>query len=110
MTSSAIVLCGGESSRMGRPKALLPWRGGPMISHVVGILRQAVDSVVVVTSASLDLPRLDAKIVRDRDPKLGPLAGIREGLEAIEADLAFVTATDAPFLTSAFIRKMLSFG
>jgi hypothetical protein len=46
--------------------------------------------------------------VRDREPERGPLAGIREGLEHLEAELAFVTATDAPFLEPAFIRTLLS--
>ncbi len=106
---TAIVLAGGLSTRMGRPKALLPWRGRTLIDHVVGVLRQATDEVIVVTSADLDLPALDAVIVRDRAPKLGPLAGIREGLDAMRGDLAFVTSTDAPFLTPAFVKAMLAF-
>ena len=110
MTHGAIVLCGGLSTRMGRAKALLPWRGRTLIEHVVGILREAVNEVVVVASVELELPALDAKLVRDREPKLGPLAGIREGLEAITSDFAFVTSTDAPFLATPFVKAMLSFG
>ncbi len=105
-----IVLCGGLSTRMGRPKALLPWRARTLVEHVVGVLRQAVDDVVVVTSAELALPPLDARVVRDREPKLGPLGGIREGLEASRAELCYVTSVDAPFLTAGFVRKMLSYG
>jgi molybdopterin-guanine dinucleotide biosynthesis protein A len=110
MTGAAIVLCGGRSSRMGRPKPLLPWRGGPMIAHVVGVLREVVDEVVVVNSAELDLPPLDARIVVDREPGLGPLAGIREGLWAIAAERAFVTAADAPFLAAQTVRDLLGRG
>jgi molybdopterin-guanine dinucleotide biosynthesis protein A len=110
MKYGAIILCGGLSSRMGRPKALLPWRGKTMIEHVTGILRPIVDEVVVVTSEKLDLPKLDAKIVRDRESNLGPLAGMREGLEASSAELCYGTSTDAPYLTPDFVRKMLSFG
>jgi molybdopterin-guanine dinucleotide biosynthesis protein A len=106
---TAIVLAGGLSTRMGRPKALLPWRGRTMIEHVVGILRQATGEIIVVTSTDLDLPALDAVVVRDRAPKLGPLAGIREGLDAMRGDFAFVTSTDAPFLTPAFVKTMLAF-
>jgi len=106
----AIILCGGMSSRMGRPKALLPWRGKTMIEHVAKVLHAIVEEVVVVTSAELDLPPLDVKIVRDREPKLGPLGGIREGLEATSAELCYVTSTDAPYISAAFVQKMLSFG
>jgi len=109
VTAAGIVLCGGRSSRMGRPKAWLPWRGRPMLVHVVETLRRAVDEIVVVSSADLELPRLDARVVVDREPGLGPLAGIREGLAHIEADLAFVTSTDAPFLRPGFIEAMLGF-
>jgi molybdopterin-guanine dinucleotide biosynthesis protein A len=95
---------------MGRDKAWLPWRGQPMIAHVVSILRPIVDEVVVVASDALELPPLDALVVRDREPALGPLAGIREGLEQIRADFAFVTGTDAPFLSPAFVKALLSCG
>ena len=110
MNAAGIVLCGGKSSRMGRDKAWLPWRGQPMIAHVVSILRPIVDEVVVVASDGLELPPLDARVVRDREPALGPLAGIREGLEQIRTDFAFVTGTDAPFLSPAFVKKLISCG
>lgn len=107
MRAAGIVLCGGKSERMGRAKAWLPWRGQPMVSHVVGVLLRVVDEVVVVASEELDLPPLEARVVRDREPALGPLAGIREGLAQIEAELAYVTGTDAPFLTPAFVQALL---
>jgi len=107
---AGIVLCGGRSSRMGRAKAWLPWGARPMVAHVVAQLREAVDEVVVVTSKDLELPRLDAHVVRDREPELGPLAGIREGLSRVKAELAYVTATDAPHLTPAFARSLLARG
>ena len=49
-------------------------------------------------------------VVEDREAKLGPLAGIREGLEASDAELCYVTSTDAPFLSPSFITDVLSFG
>ncbi len=110
MGGAGIVLCGGKSSRMGRDKAWLPWRGQPMVAHVVSILRPIVDEVVVVASDAFELPTMEARVVRDREPALGPLAGIREGLEQINTDFAFVTGTDAPFLSPAFVTALLSYG
>lgn len=107
---AGIVLCGGRSSRMGRAKALLPWFGRPMVEHVVGILRPVVDEVIVVGSPSLELPPLPARVVVDREPGGGPLAGLREGLGATEAGLAFVTSTDAPFLGAAFVESLFEIG
>jgi len=108
--TAGIVLCGGRSLRMGRPKAWLDWRGRPMLAHVVGVLREFADEVVVVSSAELSLPALEARVVLDREPWLGPLAGIREGLEAIGCERAYITSTDAPFLTAEFARALLAFG
>lgn len=110
MRTAGIVLCGGSSSRMGRAKAWLPWRGRPMVAHVARVLRDAVDEVVVVASAELELPPLDARVVRDREPGRGPLAGIREGLACSDAELAFVCATDSPYLTPVFVKALLDVG
>ncbi len=95
---------------MGRAKAWLPWFGRTLIEHVVAQLLPVVDEVIVVTSEALDLPALPARIVRDREPERGPLAGLRDGLEVATAEHVFVTSTDAPFLTSDFVARMLEVG
>jgi len=113
IATSAVVLCGGMSSRMGRPKALLPWRGQPMVGHVADVLLQVVDEVVVVTSAELGLDAVDfdkrVRLTIDREPRRGPLAGIRDGLAAMRGDRAFVSGTDVPHLAPAFVRALLAF-
>jgi molybdopterin-guanine dinucleotide biosynthesis protein A len=81
-----------------------------MLAHVVAVLREFADEVVVVGSAELALPEVDARVVVDREPHKGPLAGIREGLAAIRCERAYVTSTDAPFLTADFARALLAFG
>ena len=81
-----------------------------MIEHVVEILQPVVDEVIVVKSQSMSLPALDARVVEDRDAECGPLSGIRDGLESAKSDLAFVTSTDSPFLTSHYVTEMLDRG
>jgi molybdopterin-guanine dinucleotide biosynthesis protein A len=110
MGHSGIVLCGGKSSRMGRPKALLPWRDRTLVETVVTTLAAVVENVVVVSSDQFELPRLEALVVRDREPGLGPLAGIREGLHAVGSGLAFVASTDTPYLSASFVESMISHG
>jgi molybdopterin-guanine dinucleotide biosynthesis protein A len=94
---------------MGRDKAWLPWRGQPLIAHVVEVLARAVDDIVVVAAPDQDLPDLHARVVRDPQTGQGPLVGIAAGLAACSADYAFVTATDAPYLNPEFIRTLLRF-
>jgi molybdopterin-guanine dinucleotide biosynthesis protein A len=81
-----------------------------MLTHVVETLRQAVDEVVVVSSAGLEPPPVDAALVYDEQPDLGPLAGLCTGLAHTRAPLAYVTGTDAPRLTPAFVDALLGFG
>lgn len=110
MKTTGIVLCGGLSTRMGRAKAWLPWQGQPMLVHVAERLAGAVGDLVVVAAAEQPLPSVDARVVRDEHDALGPLAGLVAGLSAVEEGLAFVTATDAPFLSAAFVRQLLGQG
>jgi len=93
---------------MGRPKALLPWFGRSMIEHVVASLAPCVDELIVVTSEALSLANrcLEVRIVVDREPARGPLAALRDGLAATRAELAFVTASDAPFLTADHVAGL----
>jgi molybdopterin-guanine dinucleotide biosynthesis protein A len=81
-----------------------------MVEHVVEVLRGAVDEVVVVTSQELDLPRLQARVVRDEEHAQGPLAGLAVGLSQVEAPLAYATSTDAPFLSCEFVAAVLGCG
>ena len=66
--------------------------------------------VVVVGAPDQLLPEVAAERIDDPAEGLGPLAGLAVGLAAVSGPLAFVTATDAPFLTASFIRAVLAVG
>jgi molybdopterin-guanine dinucleotide biosynthesis protein A len=106
-----IVLCGGQSSRMGRPKAWLPFGDELLLQRVVRLLGTAVRPVVVVAAPDQDVPPLpgDIRIVRDAQPGRGPLQGLAAGLEALRglADVAYVSSCDAPFLNPAFVNRLI---
>jgi molybdenum cofactor guanylyltransferase len=110
--TGGVVLAGGRSSRMGTPKAALEWHGSTLLRRTVGVVARATGGPVVVVRASGQaLPALpDSTIVVD-DPRegKGPVQGIAAGLAALEgqAEAAFVTSTDLPFLHPAFIAAVL---
>ena len=58
MKVAGVVLCGGRSSRMGRPKAWLPFGRELMLPRVVRLLGEAVGPVAVVAAPGQDLPPL----------------------------------------------------
>ena len=106
--ATAIVLAGGKSARIGRPKALLPIGGEPLVTRVVRTLRTLFDDVVVVTAPGQPMPCLPARVVRDEVAHLGPLSGIRHGLSAARRDLCFVAPCDGPFLDPALVSGLLA--
>jgi len=110
---AGIVLAGGRSERMGRPKAELDWRGDSLAEVVCRTLETAgAAPVVVVRAAGQDLPALPAsvEIVEDARPGRGPLEALAAGLRAIPTatERAFVSAVDAPFLAPAFVTCVVS--
>jgi molybdopterin-guanine dinucleotide biosynthesis protein A len=106
-----IVLCGGQSKRMGRPKAWLPFAGELMLPRVVRLLREAVEPVVVVAAPGQDVPPLpgEVAVVRDEEQGRGPLQGLAAGLAALEgqAEAAYLSSCDVPFLRPAFVRRLI---
>ncbi len=105
-----IVLAGGRSTRMGTPKAWLPFGPETMLQRVVRLLSEVVDSVVVVAAAGQELPALPApvRVTRDEREGRGPLEGLRAGLKALPegCDAAYATSCDVPLLVPDFVRQM----
>ena len=111
MRVGGIVLCGGQSSRMGRPKAWLPFAGELMLPRVVRLVGEAVSPVVVVAAPEQEVPPLpdEVAIVRDEERGRGPLAGLSAGLKALagRAEAAYLSSCDVPFLRPAFVRRLV---
>lgn len=107
-----LVLCGGQSSRMGSPKAWLPFGGERLLQRVVRVVGEAAWPIVVVAAEGQEIPPLPAEVtvVRDAVSGRGPLQGIAAGMEALAPDLraVFVSSTDVPFLHSALIRRLFA--
>lgn len=107
-----IVLCGGKSSRMGRPKAWLPFGPEVMLQRVVRLLSEVVSPIVVVAAKAQKLPELPAgvEIARDEHEALGPLAGLAAGIAALgdRAQAVYVSSCDVPLLQPAFVARMIA--
>src|SRR5437870_2365561 len=111
MNVAGIVLCGGQSKRMGRPKAWLPFAGEIMLPRVVRLLGEAVSPILVVAAPDQDVPPLprEVEIVRDEEKGRGPLQGLAAGLARLagHADAAYLSSCDVPFLHPAFVRRLI---
>ena len=116
----AVVLAGGRSSRMGRPKALLPAGAETFVGRIVRTLRDGGVSGVVVVAPAGDLAagiaaararlRPPPPVVANPDPARGQLSSLLVGLEAVDrpgVDAALVTLVDVPLVTAATVRALL---
>lgn len=110
---AAIIVAGGQSQRMGKPKAWLDLDGRPLLEHVTREALAVCPRVIVVGSPGQSLPDLDASVLRLDDPPdrahSGPLSGVSVGLEALRssADVAYLGSCDAPYVTQQHIRYVL---
>ena len=111
---SAILTAAGESTRMGRPKPLLPWHGVPLLQYQLRSLTQAgVAEVVVVLGHDAQITAPYATGPRTRfavnpDYRRGKTTSIRAGLEVIDPDASdiLLLAVDQP-RTAALISTII---
>src|SRR5882672_6567118 len=107
MRAAGIVLCGGKSTRMGFPKALLAFGTETMLQRVVRLLETTVSPIIVVAAPGQSLPELPASVTVTRDQRedRGPLEGLRAGLKALpgQVDVAYLTSCDVPLLVPGFV-------
>src|SRR5713226_9551253 len=106
-TCALLILAGGKSSRMGRPKAWLPFHGQPMLARVLARLAPLFEERVVVRAPGQELPEVEARFVDDEQPGLGPVAGLSVGLAAVTRPLAFVISCDAPFVDPRVVAYLV---
>ena len=111
MTAGGIVLCGGRSTRMGVPKATLPFGPETMLQRVVRLLGTVVVPIVIVAARDQELPELPQGVIvtRDEREQRGPLEGLRAGLKALpeSVGIAYVTSCDVPLLVPGFVARMI---
>src|SRR5215510_13983873 len=116
---AGVILAAGASSRMGRDKALLPWRDGTFLSSAIRALQPATELVIVVTGANAaalePIAHANAAFIAlNPAPEQGQFSSLQVGLQEVlnrGRDAAIVTLVDRPapdpatidFLKSSFL-------
>jgi molybdopterin-guanine dinucleotide biosynthesis protein A len=105
--ATLLVLAGGRSRRMGRPKALLPVQGTTLIEWVARRLEPGFDELLVAAAEPAQLPPgLRGCFVGDLRPGAGPLAGIEAGLGVARHPTLVAVACDMPYVTPALAGRL----
>lgn len=107
---SSIVLAGGQSSRMGRDKALIEINGVPLLQRICQVAQACTSSVSVVTpwpDRYHSLLASGEQIVIDRLSQ-GPLVGFAQGLAQVQTEWVLLLACDLPNLRAAVLQTWMT--
>jgi molybdopterin-guanine dinucleotide biosynthesis protein A len=106
--STAIILAGGKSSRIGVDKGLIKLDGRlTMVERIIANLAGLFDEMLIVTNDRSLYEGFPAEVVEDLVESKGPLGGIYSGLSASSSDLNFVVACDMPFISADLVRYII---
>ena len=107
----AIILAGGDSSRLGYPKYLLEFNGVTLIEILIRRLGSLFDQITAVTDREELFDGLPVKLTGDllTGYEKSPLRGIHAGLSVSGLPFQFVVACDMPFINLDLIRYMANF-
>ena len=112
---SAVLLAAGESTRMGRQKALLPWRGTTLLDYQVsGLLEAGVSKIVTVLGYRAETLRSSLQgipgvvTVLNLRYRTGKVSSIRAGLRQVssESTAILVISVDQP-RSALLIRRTI---
>lgn len=111
----AILLAGGASRRMGRPKALLEFQGERFLDRLIRIYTPRVDRVIVVLGHQADeihaaLRPSRAEFVRNPDPERGQFSSLQTGLAASAAEAVLFQPIDYPAVAASTLDELLAAG
>jgi molybdenum cofactor guanylyltransferase len=105
---TGIILAGGKSSRMGQNKALMPFRGEPIIDRLAALMKSKFKRVILVTNTPDEYSYLNIECFTDFYENIGPLAGIHSGLVNSKTERNFVLSCDIPLINCEIIEYICS--
>lgn len=107
MERTAIILAGGNSSRMGEDKGLMLVNGKPMIQHVIDVAKGVVEDIIIVSNNS-EYEKFGYTVVVDEIKGKGPLGGIYTGLQHSKTQLSLVLSCDIPYVNASILNLLIS--
>lgn len=104
---SGAVIAGGQSSRLGVNKALLPFQGKPVIERMLETVSPLVSSIKIIANNPADYRALHTETLPDIRPGCGPLSGIHTALTLSPTEYVLVVSCDMPLLTAGTLKPLL---
>jgi molybdenum cofactor cytidylyltransferase len=115
---AAVILSGGESRRMGSPKALIPYRGATFLQHLLDVVRHPkLGPVLVVLGPHADQIRKEvalepSSVVINHDWEKGQLSSIQAALRYLastgETDGIMLFLVDHPLVSAPLVDQLIA--
>ncbi|MBQ6099231.1 MAG: molybdenum cofactor guanylyltransferase [Methanobrevibacter sp.] len=116
---SCIILCGGQSRRMGRDKGSMIIQDKPMIKHILSTLNHQINEVVIVLNDQTRIDKYSEFInpkeytytitfAEDKIKNKGPMPGIMTGLSYITGNYALILPCDSPYVSKKYLNAIFS--
>ena len=110
METTAVVLAGGRSSRMGRDKLMLDAGGRTLLERVVSRFSEEFDELYLSVAEAEKYPEIAARRVVDIYRGAGPLSGLHAALKSIPGDGVFLVAADLPYACPKAAMRIIELG
>lgn len=111
LSIAALILAGGQSSRMGEDKAFVLYEGKPLLQRVYQVAATCSQKVYIATPWPERYQTLlteDYEVILETEPNKGPLVALSQGLLEIPFDWIWLLACDLPLLQPAMIQRWQS--
>ena len=116
---SCIILCGGQSRRMGRDKGSMIIQDKPMIKHILSTLNHIINEAIIVLNNQERIDRYSEFIdpqeytytitfLEDKIKNKGPMPGIMTGLENVKSEYALILPCDSPYVSKKYVQTIFS--
>ena len=115
LSASAIILAGGQSRRMGRPKAALMFGNCTVLERLIAEF-SSFDDVLIIAAPEQSEPfpvehllrraPSSVRLLRDRTAYHGAAVALAQGLAAAANDVAFVCSCDLPLLRAEVVQAL----
>ena len=116
---SCIILCGGQSKRMGQDKGSMTIQNKPMIKHILDTLNHQINEVIIVLNNQERIRKYSEfinfkeyeykiKILEDTIKDKGPLSGILTGLKEIKSEYGLIIPCDSPYTSKKYINTIFN--
>lgn len=115
LAASAIILAGGQSRRMGKPKAALKFGNSTILERLIAELRGFDDILIIAAPAQsepfpiehlLRTAPSSVRLLRDRTAYQGAASALALGLAAARHEVAFACSCDLPLLRAEVVRAL----